>query len=109
MQREDLIQMVVQRDFGGIDALPLGIKLTLLSRLADGIGIDLEHVKGLIWHPDQDDYGLPTLGSSARYSDDGVQPSPSNGRFHPEPERFVPAEKPNSAIPLKTTLETPPA
>jgi len=97
--REDLTEMVVQRDFAGLDSLPLSLKLSLIGRLVDGLNIDLDHVKGLIWEPENSNGFLPTLGGTIR-----------EGSARVRDDWSTPTERSSGLIPLnhQTTMETPP-
>lgn len=97
--REDLTEMVVQRDFAGVDSLSLSVKLALIGRLVDGLNIDLDHVKGLIWEPENTGGFLPSLGGAVREGSSGVRDDWS-----------PPAERTSSGLLSlnETNRETPP-
>jgi hypothetical protein len=102
--------MVVSRDFGGLDALPLALKLALIGRLVDGLNIDLDHVKGLIWEPEDPTGILPFLGAASGTfgtRNDDYEVNERNGRDYGQPTGPVPPPKP--AVPLRAPMESPPS
>jgi len=60
---KDLTEMVYNAT-SCLDSLPLSLKLSLIGRLVDGLNIDLDHVKGLIWGAGKLERVPPTLGGN---------------------------------------------
>lgn len=59
-----LMAIIQSQDWAPIDSLPLSAKILLASRLLDGVGLDLAHLRVNLWHDADQGFNLPVLPSA---------------------------------------------